>query len=85
MKSLRCLFGRHDFEILAVQPRWELWMMHLGCQVGVHRRCKRCGVEYDFTNPNHERWGPPLPPEQANELWRQMEAKVIAAELGGIQ
>lgn len=56
-------------------------MMHLCCSVGVYRRCSVCGKEYDFTNPNHELWGKPLPPEEANEVWREMEKKVTAYEV----
>lgn len=63
MRRAICWVLGHRWHIEAEQPRWNLWMMHMNPGIGLVRRCTRCGLVYDFTNPNTELWGPVVPVE----------------------
>ncbi len=81
MRKLSCWLG-HKWKVIKIQPRWELWMMHLCCNVGTIRECTRCGEILDFTNPNIDLWGPILEPDKANEWWQKLEKQVMENDCG---
>jgi len=54
-----CWVSGHRWRFDRVQPLWADTMMHLGCAVGWDRTCRRCGLHYDFTHVDIERWGEP--------------------------
>jgi len=60
MRRFICWVTGHRWKVLAEQPRWHLWMMHMNPGIGQIRECLRCGKVYDFTNPRTELWGPVL-------------------------
>lgn len=69
LRPLCWLLG-HRWRWLRWQPRWWATMLHLGCHVGGHRVCRRCGLEHDFTNPRDKLWGPIEPHPSPDHVCR---------------
>lgn len=65
MMRIICWILGHRWTVKREQYRWMIWMAHLCCNVGQDRTCLRCGLRYDFTNPNEGLWGPIVDVESA--------------------